>query len=303
MTILSSEQVKACALALGFSHCGIAQAHTLVAERERFEHALSEGRHAGMRFLERDVERRFDPSGLLPNCRSVIVVLYNYMVKEEPVSDRYRTARYTWVEDYHPALSAMLEQLAEKLHIAPDHYRITVDSSCISEKNWAAAAGVGCYGKNGLIHNEEGSFFFIGILLTDFAVDNYDTFRNSDCGTCRICQDACPAKALQTPYSVDARRCFSYHTVENKIVDNESVKSSPLLFGCDICQEVCPKNKKMQPPSTSVLKSSLFLRLQNQEMENLSEEDFQHYFGNTAIARRKYQRFYRAIELKRNHHE
>ena len=296
---LHAQSVKRLALEMGFSRCGIAQARPLDEARRRFEESLVDGRHAGMRFLERDIAKRFDPNELLPGCQSVIVALCNYLIDDVPASDRYRMARYTWVEDYHRAVAQRLEQLAGIIIPEEAHYRVTVDSSCISEKNWAVEAGVACYGKNGLVHNEDGSYFVMGTILTDCAADFYDSFRKSDCGECRLCQDKCPAKALETPFRVDARRCFAYHTVENKNPDNEILAGSPFVFGCDVCQEVCPKNKKIHPALTNVLKSSLFLRLQNQEMEDLTEEDFKHYFGDTSIARRKYQRFHHAIEVKK----
>ena len=170
MTLLNAKFVKKCALQLGFSHCGIARAKVLNVAQSRFEQSLKENRHAEMRFLERDVDKRFNPNLLLPGCQSVIVVLYNYYMCDEPASNRYRTARYTWIEkDYHALLSEKLELLAHQILDAAASYRITVDSSCISEKNWAVEAGVGCFGKNGIVHHDGGSFFVIGILLTDCA--------------------------------------------------------------------------------------------------------------------------------------
>lgn len=297
-TCLNSEFVKKEALELGFTNCGIARAKILDTAKQRFEESIGKGLHASMHFLERDVDKRFNPALLLPNCQSVIVVAYNYLIDVLPASSKYRTARYTWIEDYHYLINDKLEQLAHKILDSSVSYRITVDSSCISEKNWAVEAGIGCYGKNGVIYNEGGSFFVLGTLLTDCAADKYDSFRNSDCGECHLCQDLCPAKALDTPYQVDARKCYSYHTIENKNPDNKTLKDSPLLFGCDVCQEVCPKNKKNDVTQTNQSKSSLFLPLQNRDWEALTEEGFKTYFGNTSVARRKYQRFYRAIEVK-----
>lgn len=299
--VFSSQQIKEWAYELGFSHCGIARARRLNEAQSLFENALSEGRHADMHFLERDMNKRFCPSDLLPNCQSVIVVAYNYLVDEQPASDKYRTARYTWIEDYHTLLKGMLEEMVLKIStIGECRCRITVDSSCISEKNWAVEAGIGCYGKNGLIHNEDGSFFVLGTILADFGCDQYDSARESDCGNCRICVEKCPAGALESPYRVDARKCFSYHTVENKMSENKLLEKAPLIYGCDVCQEVCPKNHKKEKASSDQPKTSLFLRLQNEQLENLSKEDFKHYFGNTAIARRKYNRFLHAIQIRKN---
>lgn len=299
--MISSALLKQWASEAGFSHCGIAVARPLKEAELQFKEAIGEGRHADMHFLERDVECRFDPAQLLPGCKSVLVVLYNYLVDEEPASDRYRTARYTWIEDYHILVKRQLQLVVDRVeqHFPGVQCRITVDSSCISEKNWAAEAGVGCYGKNGLVHSEDGSFFVIGTMLMDCAVDKYDTFRNSDCGACRLCIDSCPAKALEYPYRVDARKCFAYHTVENKMPEDKLIEEAPLLYGCDVCQEVCPKNHKKGVAESEQPKTSLFLRLQNGQLENLSKEDFKYYFGNTAIARRKYDRFYHAIQIRK----
>jgi len=301
--VISSALLKQWAVRAGFAACGVAPARRLMEQELRFRESLGEGRQAEMHFLERDIVRRFNPEQLLPGCKSVMVVLYNYLIDEKPASDKYRTARYSWIEDYHSLLKRQLQQVADRVveQCPGVQYRITVDSSCISEKNWAAEAGVGCFGKNGLIHNDDGSFFVIGALLLDCAVEKYDFFRKSDCGTCRICVEKCPAKALEHPFKVDARRCFAYHTIENKNPDIEILENAPLIYGCDICQEVCPKNKKNNQKHPSVSKTSLFLQLQNQGMENLTKEDFKTYFGDTSIARRRYERLKMAIEAKQNH--
>ena len=298
--MLNTKLIKEKAKSLGFASVGIAPAHKLEEAEERFGAALEEGRNADLHFLERDVDKRFDPEELLPDCKSVLVVALDYRINDKPASTRYRTARYTWVEDYHVLVKQMLAQVVEAIQQQEPnaHCRITVDSSCISEKNWAIEAGVGCIGKNSLIHNENGSFFVLGTILTDCAFDAYDSPKMSDCGNCTLCIDSCPAHAL-TPYKLDARKCYSYHTVENKNPDIQVLTDSPFVFGCDICQEVCPKNKKNIQNHPSVLKSSLFLRLQNEEMENLTQEDFKTNFGDTAIARRKLERFSRAIKAKK----
>ena len=299
--VMRSDEVKQWILDAGFSHVGIAPAHALCEAEERFMAAIGEGRHADMRFLERDVHKRFDPVELLPGCQSVIVAALDYRITEQPASDKYRTARYTWIEDYHVLVKRMLKEVVDKLleQDSSVQCRITVDSSCISEKNWAVEAGVGCYGKNGLVHNDDGSYFVFGIILTTCAFDHYDSPKKSDCGDCMLCVNSCPAQAL-SPYKVDANKCFAYQTVENKNTDIEVLVRAPLVFGCDCCQEVCPKNKKNAGPRPNVLKSSLFLRLQNEEMENLSPEEFKTYFGDTAMARRKYERFSRAISAKKS---
>lgn len=301
METLRADRLKAKALELGFMQCGIAPAHALREQQGLFEQALAEGYQADMHYLEREVDQRFDPESLLEGCRSVVVVTWSYLTDAQPASDQYRTARYTWVEDYHQAVKRQLQPLADfvQQECPGARCRITVDSSRISEKQWAVQSGVGCYGKNGLIHNESGSFFVLGVLLTTARADHYDSAKISDCGDCNICVQSCPAHALDTPYRVDARKCFAYQTVENKNVEDSVLEDSPLLFGCDVCQEKCPRNKKNLPKVLKMSKTSVFLRLQNRDFENLKKEEFKTYFGETAIARRTYPRFYHAIEIKR----
>ena len=299
---LSSQQIKTWATEIGFQDCGIARARVLVEAEKEFRQSIEKDYQADMHYLERNIDNRFNPETLLPDCKSVIVVTYNYLTDNHPKSDRYQFARYTWIQDYHILVKDLLEQLAKKLIDAyPSiRYRATVDSSAISEKRWAMEAGVGCMGKNGLIHNRHGSFFVIGILLVDRFCDEYDqSLPKSDCGSCEICVRSCPVNALETPYQVDARRCVSYHNTEDKSPNYSELSSNKYIFGCDICQEVCPHNKKKNANPLNISKNSLFLPLENNDLETLSETDFKHYFSDTSILRRKYARFRSLIEAKR----
>ena len=299
---LSSQQIKTWATEVGFQDCGIARARVLVEAEKEFRQSIEKDYQADMHYLERNIDNRFNPETLLPDCKSVIVVTYNYLTDNHPKSDRYQFARYTWIQDYHILVKDLLEQLAKRLIDAyPSiRYRATVDSSAISEKRWAMEAGVGCMGKNGLIHNRHGSFFVIGILLVDRFCDEYDqSLPKSDCGSCEICVRSCPVNALETPYQVDARRCVSYHNTEDKSPNYSELSSNKYVFGCDICQEVCPRNKKKKSNPLNISKNSLFLPLENNDLETLSETDFKHYFSDTSILRRKYARFRSLIEAKR----
>ncbi|MBO7494178.1 MAG: tRNA epoxyqueuosine(34) reductase QueG [Bacteroidales bacterium] len=299
---LSSQQIKSWAAAVGFQDCGIARARVLSEAEEEFRHSIDNAYHADMHYLERNIDNRFNPDTLLSGCKSVIVLTYNYLTDDRPKSDRYQLARYTWIQDYHVLVKNLLDDLAEKIvnNYPSVKYRVTVDSSAIAEKRWAMEAGVGYMGKNGLIHNKNGSFFVIGILLVDQFCDIYDeSLPKSDCGKCEICVKSCPVNALETPFQVDARRCVSYHNTEDKIPNYSELASQKYIFGCDICQEVCPHNKKKNANPLNVSKNSLFLPLKNDDLETLSEADFKHYFSNTSILRRKYERFRSLIEAKR----
>ena len=298
---LRSQRIKSWAAEIGFQDCGIARARVLMEAEAEFRHSIDNAYHADMHYLERNIDNRFNPESLLAECKSVIVVTYNYLTDSEPQSDKYRTARYTWIQDYHILVKNLLEQLAEKIvnNYPTVRYRTTVDSSAISEKRWAMEAGVGYMGKNGLIHNQHGSFFVIGILLVDRFCDNYDeSLPKSDCGNCEICVRSCPVNALEIPFQVDARRCVSYHNTEDKTPDYNELASQEYAFGCDICQEVCPHNKKKFANPLNISKNSLFLPLKNDDLETLSEADFKHYFSETSILRRKYERFRSLIEAK-----
>ena len=300
--LLSLLKIKSLALDAGFQKCGIARAHTLTEAAEEFKQSISKDYHAEMHFLERDIDARFSPETLLPGCKSVVVVTYNYLTDAQPESDRYRMARYTWIQDYHILVKELLQKLADDIvKLYPTvKYRTTVDSSAISEKRWAMEAGVGCLGKNGLIHNEFGSFFVLGVLLLNQFCDNYDSsLPKSDCGSCEICVKSCPVNALETPFQVDARRCVAYHNTEDKSPNYSELAKEKYLFGCDICQEVCPRNKKKFTNPLNISKTSVFLPLKNNELETLSESDFKRYFSNTSILRRKYARFRSLIEAKR----
>jgi len=299
---LSSQAIKSWAAEIGFQDCGIARARVLTEAADEFRQSINQEFHAEMRFLERDVDRRFNPESLLPECKSVIVVTYNYLTDIQPKSDRYRLARYTWIQDYHILVKELLQQLAERItgEFPTAKCRLTVDSSAISEKRWAMEAGVGCMGKNGLIHNKNGSFFVLGILLVDQFCDKYDaSVPKSDCGSCDICVKSCPVDALETPFRVDARRCVSYLNTEYKHPNYNELADEKYIFGCDICQEVCPRNKKKSPNPSNISKISLFLPLENDDLETLSESDFKRYFSDTSILRRKYERFRSLIEAKR----
>ena len=300
--LLSSQAIKSWAAEIGFQDCGIARAHPLTEAAAEFKQSIAKDFHAEMHFLERDIDGRFSPETLLPGCKSVVVVTYNYLTDAQPKSDRYRMARYTWIQDYHILVKELLQKLADVIitYYPTVKYRITVDSSAISEKRWAMEAGVGSLGKNGLIHNEFGSFFVLGVLLLDQFCDNYDlSSPKSDCGSCEICVKSCPVNALENPFQVDARRCIAYHNTEDKSPNYNELAKEKYLFGCDICQEVCPRNKKKFTNPLNISKTSVFLPLENDDLETLSESDFKRYFSDTSILRRKYARFRSLIEAKR----
>lgn len=246
----SSQNLKSYAYKLGFSIVGImpaAPSPTLAA----YYRWLQSGYHAGMGYLARPdrTARRDDLNVILPGIASLIIVGVDYgaAVPEEILTDprRGRIAAYAWGLDYHDMMTARLEQLAAWVqHEGSITHRVYVDTGAILERSHAQQAGLGFIGKNTmLIRPRQGSFFFLGEILLTAEFDTYDRpHRETMCGSCMRCQMACPTDAFPKPYVLDAGRCISYHTIENKgwVPADLRTKFGNWMYGCDVCQDVCP---------------------------------------------------------------
>ena len=298
MTLLSSRFIKETAMASGFTFCGIAKNEEMPVAKYYFSDIISKGFHDQMGYLERDIDGRFAPEQLLPECKSVIVCLFNYNTGIE-LKSKYKISKYAFIKDYHILIEQHLQEVAQRLLITDPslQYRCTVDSSKISEKNWAVHAGLGHYGKNGVIITPYGSYFCIGLILINQEVDYYDQPNiEQGCGSCSICMDKCPTQAIVSPYVIDAKKCLSYQTLSNKNPDFEFVKEHSWIFGCDVCQDVCPKNKKSVISELAVTNSSLFLHFEDAEFENLTKEAFNHYFQGSPILGKNYEKLLQFIK-------
>jgi epoxyqueuosine reductase len=249
-----AEAVKARARELGFDLVGITGAEPS-AFAEEYREWIAQGCAGEMEYLKRNLERRLDTRELLPGAKSIIVVGMNYYADAEEgpgapetQPDRAIFARYARGDDYHDVMTARLRLLLDFLKgevgTGADG-RVYVDAGPLLEREAARRAGLGWFGKNTmLINTRRGSYFFLGEIVTNVALD-YDDPAIGGCGTCTRCLDACPTGAITEPYRVDARRCLSYLTIELK--GEIPVEFRPALaasgnriFGCDICQEVCP---------------------------------------------------------------
>jgi epoxyqueuosine reductase len=245
-----SELVKRLAAECGFELAGVARAEPL-AEAGYYAEWVRAGMAGEMGYLTgRRADLRADPRTLLPSARSLICVgkLYNTPGGSGPIS------RYALGGDYHDLMRASLERLAERLRgeAGPFESRICVDTAPLLERAYARRAGLGWIGRNTcLIHQGQGSWFFLGELLVSLALEP-DSPPLDRCGSCTRCIDQCPTTALvptgrpDPAWALDARRCISYLTIELRGPVPETLQQSvgEHVFGCDICQEVCPWNRQ-----------------------------------------------------------
>jgi epoxyqueuosine reductase len=180
------------------------------------------------------------PPPPIPNRQSSIV---------NRQSPRGRVAMYAWGQDYHLVVREKLDALVARMRrifTEPFEARVCVDTSAIIERELAAAAGLGWIGKNTMVlHPTLGSFFVLGEIITDLPLAP-DPPLPDHCGTCTRCLEACPTAAFPRPYSMDARRCISYLTIEHRgaIAPELAKKMGNWVFGCDLCQTVCPFNRR-----------------------------------------------------------
>lgn len=285
-----SESIRKHAARLGFDACGIASIET-IDPAGRFNTWLQQGFHAQMHWLEKTAAIRLDIRRKLPGAQSVVVVARNYYATRPPLSpNAVRVSRYAWGEDYHYVLQGPLEDLATYIRsLAPEIRTFTsVDSGPVLEKFWAAKAGVGWIGKNSLVIREGlGSWFFLGCIVTTLPLEP-DCVLESRCGECRACIEACPTGAIIEAGVVDARRCISYQTVENRHdLDSDVAKHlDPWVFGCDICQEVCPWNRDSKKTSEQRFKPIPgHANPDPYQLLTLSAESFAREFIHTPILR------------------
>ena len=253
------------ARALGFEAAGVVT-QSRSGHATHYRQWLDAGRHGGMAYLAREdaVERRSRLEALLPGFRSAIVAAHSYADADPgPPRDDPATAvvaRYARGRDYHRVVTERLEALGERLEAVagrPVRRKAYVDTGPVLERELGMRAGLGWFGKNTmLIDPGRGSYFFLGVLLTDLEFPASRPFERDHCGTCRRCIDACPTGALLgrddagAPI-MDARLCISYLTIEHKGPIPRTLRPAigNRVFGCDICQEACPWNLKFATPA------------------------------------------------------
>lgn len=237
--------------ALGFCELSVAAPDATPDVRARLEQFVALERHGSMDWLADTLERRVDPQTLWPDVRSVIMLAMNYGPDIDPLSNLEQKSSasvsvYARNRDYHDIVKGRLKELASKLASrAGGDVKVFVDTAPVMEKPLAQSAGLGWIGKHtNLVSRTHGSWLFLGSIFT--TVDLIPDAPEIDhCGSCRACLDACPTGAFPAPYQIDARRCISYLTIENKgPVPHEFRRAmGNRIYGCDDCLAVCPWNK------------------------------------------------------------
>lgn len=238
----------------GFDVVRFARATAPDGAREGLAAFLGEARHGGMEWLAANAERRADPKVLWPDAKSVIVLGVNYGPERDPLEALEARGNgviscYAQGDDYHDVVKKMLKRYAGR--IAQDHkcdVKVFVDTAPVMEKPLAQAAGLGWQGKHtNLVSREFGSWLFLGSVFTTLDIEP-DVAEADHCGGCRRCLDVCPTDAFPAPYTIDARRCISYLTIENKgpIPHEFRAAIGNRIYGCDDCLAVCPWNKFAQ---------------------------------------------------------
>lgn len=307
--------IKQTALEIGFDACGIAKAEFLNEDAEFLKKWLSQNLHGEMSYLERNFEKRTDPRLIVEGCKSIIVTLLNYYPSQKQTESAPKISKYAYSKiDYHTIIKEKLYLLEQKISekYGEDCFNSKfqhrfVDSAPVFERRWAERAGLGWIGRNKMLINPIlGSFCFIGILMINKEL-YYDKPMKDGCGRCTKCIDACPTQALVLNKGIDASKCISYQTIEKKGEIDTSIqpKLSGYVFGCDICNDVCPWNKTRPKPHQhkDLIQLQEIIDWQNDDWANLTEDDFNRLFKNSAILRAGYKKLKQNIELVQNQAE
>jgi epoxyqueuosine reductase len=302
---IARKQIEEFAKARGFHSVGFVpceNAETFPA----FCDWLDRGYAASMGYLEKRKEAYRNPAGVLPECRTAVLLTLPYQghpgtksvtkqgkkrnlpVQSEPTFGSYAAA----AEDYHIWIRRKLKPLVRELHTMFPHCqtRAVVDTAPLLERHYAHRAGLGWIGKNTMLLNRQiGSYFFLCAILTEADLAGEVVRQStSHCGTCTACMDACPTGAFVSPYVLDANRCISYWTIEHQGQVPESVRPllGPWIFGCDICQMVCPWNQPKHDTTSEEIKP--FAVEQKSDCSHwlsLDQESFKRLYRNTPFWR------------------
>ncbi len=312
---MNSYIIKQLAHDAGFDACGITTPDPMPDAEEKMERWLGEGKHGGMKYLEDYKKRSEDFWSRFPWAKSIIVLGLNYYsdggsrgvwpyaptIANQSSKTTGRIARYARGKDYHWVIRKKLQEFSVKIRERGDceiHFEEAVDTKPILEKPLAVQAGLGFIGKQTqLLSLGFGPWLFLSELITDLELEPDQPFEGS-CGSCRICIDECPTGAIEEGGGIDARKCISYLTIENKgpIPEEFREKIGDRVFGCDECLNVCPYTAKQKEARCEELKpdagAGQWLDLK-ELFEIKTQGEYERKFRGTALLRANRRQMFR----------
>ncbi|MBZ9672155.1 tRNA epoxyqueuosine(34) reductase QueG [Mesorhizobium sp. ES1-3] len=288
----------------GFDAVAVTTPDAIPLAPARLAEFVADGFHGSMDWIAETIERRSEPSTLWPDVRSIIVLAMNYGPDHDPRDvlarrDRGAISVYAKNRDYHEVMKGRLKEIAGKIVArAGGDVKVFVDTAPVMEKPLAEAAGLGWQGKHtNLVSREHGSWLFLGTIFTTAELAP-DSAEIDHCGSCRACLDACPTDAFPAPYRLDARRCISYLTIENKgpIPHEFREAIGNRIYGCDDCLAACPWNKFARAASEAKLAARDELREPAlADLLALDDAGFRAFFSGSPIKRIGRHRFVRNV--------
>ena len=289
---------------VGFDAVRVTTPDAIPQAGKRLGSAVAAGHHGSMAWMAETAARRGDPRALWPEARSVIMLAMNYGPDSDPLEllerrDRAAISVYARNRDYHDVVKGRLKELAGKFAARSGaDVKVFVDTAPVMEKPLAAAAGIGWQGRHtNLVSREFGSWLFLGSIFTTGELPA-DPAETDHCGSCRACLDACPTDAFPAPYRLDARRCISYLTIENKGPIPREFREAigNRIYGCDDCLAVCPWNKFAQRASEAKLAARDDLRAPAlADLLALDDAGFRALFSGSPVKRIGRDRFVRNV--------
>lgn len=293
---LFREELKTEAAHLGFNQIGIAPALPVPHYPEYLDW-VEAGYHGRMGYLSREdtLAKRGDPRLILDGCQRIICLALPYYTPQATLGEvppgKGRVSAYAINRDYHQILWEKLVQLEEFIQSRVGeniNMKSYVDTGPILERSYASLAGIGIAGKNScLLIQGAGSYFFLAEILTDLQLPVDMPFTRDLCGTCRRCIDACPTGCILPNRTIDASRCISYLTIENKAATPDNLKGQigAWVFGCDVCQVVCPHNARTRKQTTTLGAPLLPELLDLIELFSYDEDTFINKFSQSPLSR------------------
>lgn len=288
---------------LGFSRCGFAPVSDVASPvSDSFRTWLDNSYNAGMDYMNNYTDKRLSPGLLVDGAVSVVSFALNYYPERKIDENSYQLSYYAYGRDYHDVMKSRLLQVAEYMQTLAGRdigFRVFCDTAPVLERYWAWRAGLGWIGKNtNLIIPGMGSYFFLGEIFCNLSFE-YDSPMDSRCGNCTRCLDNCPTDALAAGKTLDARKCLSYLTIENRgeIPVGAAEVMGNRIYGCDTCQKVCPWNRFACATTVRDFEiSDRLLGMTAEKWETLTVEDYRILFKGSAVKRAKFEGLKRNID-------